>query len=114
MIGDRIKKQRKEKGYSITELAEQAGVSKSYLSYLERNLKNNPSLQFLTKIAHKLDCSIEYLLEEELIVAEEPSIYDLDKEWVVLLKNAIDYGMSMDDLEEFGDYLKFKNLRVKK
>ena len=44
MIGERIKQLRLEKGYSITELAEVSGVSKSYLSYIERNLQTNPSL----------------------------------------------------------------------
>ena len=38
MIGDRVKKIRKEKNMSMSELAEKAGVAKSYLSSLERNL----------------------------------------------------------------------------
>ena len=40
---------------SMTELAEKAGVAKSYLSSLERNLQTNPSIQFLEKIAVVLD-----------------------------------------------------------
>jgi XRE family transcriptional regulator, master regulator for biofilm formation len=109
MIGERIKKLRKEKGYSLSVLAEQAGVSKSYLSYLERNVKNNPSLQFLSKIATTLETSIEYLLGEEKIVKENELSDELDKEWVVLLKNAIDDGMSKDDLEKYRDYIRFVN-----
>ncbi|MCY9128792.1 transcriptional regulator SinR, partial [Bacillus spizizenii] len=47
MIGQRIKQYRKEKGYSLSELAEKAGVAKSYLSSIERNLQTNPSIQLL-------------------------------------------------------------------
>ncbi len=54
LIGQRIKQYRKEKGYSLSELAEKAGVAKSYLSSIERNLQTNPSIQFLEK---SLRCS---------------------------------------------------------
>lgn len=112
MIGERIKKLRKEKGYSLTLLAEEARVSKSYLSYLERNIKSNPSLQFLSKIATTLDSSIEYLLNQEESVEEVGTTNNLDIEWVEILKNAIDDGMSKDDFEEFSDYIKFKNWKT--
>lgn len=49
MIGERVKKLREEKKMSMTELADKAGVAKSYLSSLERNLQTNPSIQFLEK-----------------------------------------------------------------
>ena len=51
MIGDRVKKIRLERKLSLSELALKAGVAKSYLSSLERNLQTNPSIQFLEKIA---------------------------------------------------------------
>ncbi|MDQ0858415.1 transcriptional regulator with XRE-family HTH domain [Bacillus sp. V2I10] len=43
MIGERIKYLRQQKGYSLAELA---GVFKSYLSYIERDIQKNPSMQF--------------------------------------------------------------------
>ncbi len=49
MIGERVKKLREDKKMSMTELADKAGVAKSYLSSLERNLQTNPSIQFLKK-----------------------------------------------------------------
>lgn len=107
MIGERIKKLRKKKRYSITELAELAGVSKSYLSYIERNLQNNPSLQFLSKLAAPLDTSIEYLLGNEEI-RTEPSIEEfLDEEWREMIENAINEGMSKEDFQHFRDYIRF-------
>jgi len=42
MIGERIKRLREKKGYSITELARLADISKSYLSQLERGMQCNP------------------------------------------------------------------------
>ncbi|MGQ4665879.1 helix-turn-helix domain-containing protein [Metabacillus halosaccharovorans] len=36
---------RKQKGLTLSEVAKQAKISKSYLSNIERNLNLNPSLQ---------------------------------------------------------------------
>ncbi|THE15493.1 helix-turn-helix domain-containing protein [Bacillus timonensis] len=107
MIGSRIKELRKQKRLTITELAKRAGVSKSYLSYIERDVQKNPSLQFLTKISKPLDTSIEYLLGEEKtdIITNEI----LDKEWTKLLMNAIDDGLSKEDFQEFQNFIKFRN-----
>ena len=49
MIGDRVKRIRLEKNLSMSELADKAGVAKSYLSSLERNLQSNPSIPSLDK-----------------------------------------------------------------
>jgi XRE family transcriptional regulator of biofilm formation len=114
MIGKRMKELRQEKGYSLNELASKARVSKSYLSYLERNLKNNPSLQFLSKIADTLDTSIEYLLGEGESEEHDQELESLDEEWVELLKQAIDDGMSKDDLQDISNYIRFKNWTERK
>ena len=49
MIGRVIRMYRKRKGYSINQLADIAGVSKSYLSKIERGVHRNPSVEFLKK-----------------------------------------------------------------
>ncbi|MEK5441862.1 helix-turn-helix domain-containing protein [Fredinandcohnia sp. FSL W7-1320] len=107
MIGSRIKELRRQKSLTITELAKRAGVSKSYLSYIERDVQKNPSIQFLTKISKPLDTNIEFLLGEERTIphSNEP----LDQEWTKLLKNAIDDGLSKEDFREFQNYIKFSN-----
>jgi XRE family transcriptional regulator, master regulator for biofilm formation len=102
MIGQRIRKLRKTKGYSITELADLADVSKSYLSYIERNLQNNPSLQFLSKIAVPLDTSVEILLGDGELEDR------LDEEWKALIKNSIEEGISKDDFRNFRDFMRYK------
>lgn len=104
MIGERIKNTREKKGFSLTELAKRADVSKSYLSYIEREVKINPSLQFLSKLANSLDTSVEYLLGE---VSKDKGT--IDEEWKVLLTKAIEDGMSKEDFSEFRNFITFKN-----
>ncbi|RCW74853.1 helix-turn-helix domain-containing protein [Saliterribacillus persicus] len=58
MIGDNINRIRKEKNLTLSELAERAQISKSYLSNIERNLNDNPSIQILEKISKVLDVSL--------------------------------------------------------
>jgi XRE family transcriptional regulator, master regulator for biofilm formation len=110
MIGLRIRSLREEKGYSISELAKRAGISKSYLSQIERNLQVNPSLQLLSKLAKTLDASLDDLIGEEH--EEIHNIKQLDEDWAVLLKGAIDKGMSKEEFKELSDYIRFKNLRI--
>lgn len=108
MIGQRIKKLRQKKGYSITELAELADVSKSYLSYIERNVQNNPSLQFLSKLVVPLDTTVEYLLG-----SNKPSDERLDEEWRLLIQKGIEAGMSKDDFRQFSEYVRFQKWKGK-
>lgn len=105
MIGSRIKELRNQKKLSITELARRAEVSKSYLSYIERDVQKNPSLKFLSKIAATLDTSIEFLLGEE----QEDQHDVLDGEWTSLLQKAISEGLSKDDFREFQQFIQFRN-----
>ena len=76
MLGERIKTIRKDQKMSITELAEKAGVAKSYLSSIERNKQTNPSIQFIEKVSEALEVSVNDLLYD----GEEVNIEDLDTE----------------------------------
>lgn len=105
LIGQRIKQYRKEKGYSLSELAEKAGVAKSYLSSIERNLQTNPSIQFLEKVSAVLDDSVHTLLDEK-----HETEYDgqLDSEWEKLVRDAMTSGVSKKQFREFLDYQKWR------
>ena len=63
-LGDKIRRLRKEKGYSLEKLAELSESSKSYIWELENKNPPRPSADKLAKIAHQLDTTIEYLLDE--------------------------------------------------
>ena len=105
MIGDRVKRIRKEKKLSMTELAEKAGVAKSYLSSLERNIQVNPSVQFLEKIAKVLNVPLDALLHDT------PEINYLDEDWAELVKEAMNSGVSKD---QFRDFIELNKWRIQK
>lgn len=102
MIGDRVKLFRQEKKMSLSELAEQAGVAKSYLSSLERNLQTNPSIQFLEKIAAVLNVPVDHLIHEQL------NKDDLDSEWIKIVQEAMNSGVSKEQFREFLDFNKWR------
>lgn len=68
-LGKKIKKLRKEKGYSLDKLAELTESSKSYLWELENprpGIKNvKPSAEKLMQIAKILSVTTDYLLDDK-------------------------------------------------
>lgn len=103
MIGDRIKNLRIERKLSLTELAERAGVAKSYLSSIERNLQTNPSIQFLEKISNVLNVPVDYLLHE---MKEDET--ELDPEWISIVQEAMKSGVSKEQFREFLEFNKWR------
>lgn len=63
MNGASIRELRNKKGLSLDELAALSGISKSYISYIERGLQNNPSISILEKIASALNVNIIELIQ---------------------------------------------------
>ncbi|QFT90555.1 HTH-type transcriptional regulator SinR [Bacillus sp. THAF10] len=105
MIGERIKKYREQRKLSMSELAERAGVAKSYLSSIERNLQSNPSVQFLEKISSVLGVSVNTLLHDE---NDAQAKENLDREWASLVKEAMDSGVTKDQFKEFLEFNRWK------
>jgi transcriptional regulator with XRE-family HTH domain len=64
-ITHRIKTLRRERSMTLEELAKKTGFAKSYLSQIE-NLKREPPISTLTKIAYVLNVDIIFLLTGEL------------------------------------------------
>lgn len=103
MIGEQIKSLRQERKLSLTELADRAGVAKSYLSSIERNLQQNPSIQFLEKISSVLHVSVE-----QLLLGDDEQETSLDEDWIELIKDAQDSGVSKEQFKEFLEYNKWR------
>jgi XRE family transcriptional regulator of biofilm formation len=103
MLGKRVKELRMEKGFSLSELAEKAGVAKSYLSSIERDIQSNPSIQFLEKICLVLEVPLETFLHNKTTPHER-----LDEEWLNLVREAMDSGISKDQFLEFLQYNKWR------
>lgn len=78
-IGERIKSIRKERRFSLEELARRTGFAKSYLSQIE-NLHREPSISTLAKIAFTLGVDLFFLLggearqnDEQIVSIVKPS-----------------------------------------
>ncbi|MBN6186983.1 helix-turn-helix domain-containing protein [Aneurinibacillus sp. BA2021] len=103
MIGSRIRHLRRIKKMSLSQLARRAGVSKSYLSFIERDLSKNPSIHFLEKVASVLDVPVNSMLVPEANHTKEP-----DLEWQELAEEAISSGISKQEFRAFIEFTKWK------
>jgi transcriptional regulator with XRE-family HTH domain len=63
-IADRIKALRKSKGLSLEKMAQKTGFAQSYLSQIE-NLKREPPISTISRIARALDEDVVYLITGE-------------------------------------------------
>ncbi|WP_456009244.1 helix-turn-helix domain-containing protein, partial [Clostridium butyricum] len=66
MIGENIRKIRKEKRISINRLAQATQISLGYLSDLENGKANNPSLEKLNRIADELNVPVNIFFDENI------------------------------------------------
>ena len=64
-VGKNIKAIRKQKGITLQELADRTGLTKSYLSKIERS-KKAPPYSTVNRIAMALEVEVAYLLSEKL------------------------------------------------
>ncbi len=63
-LGEKLKKHRLEKGYSLDKLAELTQSSKSYLWELENRDTRKPSAEKLSRIAEALSITTDYLFND--------------------------------------------------
>lgn len=70
-IGDRIRDLRKERGLTLTEVAQKLQISPSYLSSIERNVKR-PTIHILKRVSRVLNVPVNYLIADT-----QPSSSDL-------------------------------------
>ena len=64
-LGQRIRKYRKQKKYTLEQLAERLDVSTTFIGQIER-ATGKPSLETLVKIANALEVSADALLFDDL------------------------------------------------
>ncbi|MFD0771234.1 helix-turn-helix domain-containing protein [Bacillus sp. CGMCC 1.60114] len=114
MIGKNIYQFRKNRGLTLSELAERAGISKSYLSNIERNINQNPSIQVMEKIALVLEADLNTLLETKTNVEKKQKI---EREWIDFVYELKKAGVDKEELGEFKiliDFIKWQNSGVNK
>jgi len=66
-LGQRVRRVRLLRELTQEQLAERADVVNSYVGVIERGEKK-PSINTLVKIANALNCSVDYLLGDSLVV----------------------------------------------
>lgn len=62
-LGEKIRKLRKEKGFTLDRLAELSGSSKSYVWELENKTPPRPSAEKVASIAEALGVTADFLLD---------------------------------------------------
>jgi XRE family transcriptional regulator, master regulator for biofilm formation len=107
MIGEKVRHYRFSSGMNMTELAKRAGVAKSYISNIERDIQKNPSIQVLEKISEVLDIEVHMLLAETSRETAGESLA-VDDEWQSLIIEAMNSGISKDSFKDFISYNRWK------
>ncbi|MFD4703694.1 helix-turn-helix domain-containing protein [Gottfriedia sp. NPDC058432] len=102
MIGKKIQEIRKKKGLTLSELAEKANISKSYLSNIEREINQNPSIQVMEKITKVLSVDMSTLLG---INAEIQ--HPLEKEWFNFAIELKELGIDIEKIHEYKSIFEF-------
>lgn len=62
-LGRRVKRFRTEKGLTQEKLADQLGISRVYMGYIEQG-RESPSLKLLMKMSRKFDIKLEDLFHK--------------------------------------------------
>lgn len=107
MIGPVIQRLRLARRLSLSEVAERAGISKSYLSSIERDIQGNPSIQVLEKICAVLGVSVASLLTTESELKQD--LTTLDEGWLDIVKEAQQSGLNKEQFREFLEFQIWRN-----
>lgn len=113
MIGNNISSIRKQRGYTLSELSERTGISKSYLSNIERNLKQNPSIHVMEKIAFVLKVDLKTLIK---IASDVEIKLHLEQEWMDFIYDLKKSGIDKERIHEYKiliDFMKWYNDKIK-
>lgn len=113
MIGKNIYEYRMRRGLTLSELAERANISKSYLSNIERNINQNPSIQVIKKIAFVLNVDLKNLLNSDTY---QEDYLPSDKEWIDFTNELKEYGIGKEELKEYKtliEFIKWQNKNTK-
>lgn len=97
LLGQRIRRLRRERGWSQRELARRAGVSNSLISRIELGQGEELSLAHLERIARVLGVSLSYLVStDEFAPADDPEVQELLREFLTLpadVRKSIEYAI---------------------
>lgn len=99
-IGDKIKRLRTERGWSLRELERRAGIHYSYLNRIENN-KVKPSIEHLEILARLFDVHISYFFGD--LVETPDELKDL-VEWIALSKELKEKGLTPEQVKQIVEF----------
>ena len=109
MIGKNIQDLRKRKGMTLTQLAADAGISKSYLSNIERGVNQNPSIEVLKRLAVVLNADLKTLLRVEDQIEIDQNLNQELIDLIEELRTSVIDKVAMDEYRALIEYIKWKN-----
>ena len=77
LIGKKVKALREEIGLTLEQLAEKIGSQKSYIWELENKPLTRPSAEKIFKLAHALNVTADYLMDDTCNVKPTPNDHDV-------------------------------------
>jgi XRE family transcriptional regulator, master regulator for biofilm formation len=104
MIGKNIYEIRKKRGYTLSELAERAKISKSYLSNIEREVNKNPSVHVMKKLAMVLDVDLKTLLKTGVNIDTDQLV---EREWLDFVNELKGSGIDKEQISEYKKLIEF-------
>lgn len=99
MLGDNIRKIRKDKKISINKLSKATSISLGYLSDLENNKSKNPSFEKLNTIAKALGVPVNVFFDNENIETNEDKIYKKSDKDIKRIETALSKTKTQDKKE---------------
>ena len=100
-LGHRIRFLRNGKGWSLSQLAKESGLSKAYISDLENGSAGKPNIQYIFAIAVALGVTLSELLEESEARTEGPRTRRKESELPSGLRELqLELKLSEDDVEK--------------
>lgn len=103
MIGKNIAEHRKAQRMTLSELAKRSNVSKSYLSNIERNVNQNPSIAVLERIANVLNVDVNFLIGDK----EEVENQKRCSEWTEFVSELKKAGVRKDQIHNYKELIEF-------
>ena len=80
-LGDKLELLRKQKGLSVSEVADKIGVSENAVAYYEKNVRKPRSKSTVEALAQLLGCTVEELTDDSVdILPESPIVQEPKKE----------------------------------
>ncbi|MFK4998285.1 helix-turn-helix domain-containing protein [Bacillus sp. N9] len=89
------------KNLTLTEVANRARIAKSYLSNIERNINQNPSIHIVEKIANVLNVDVKTLIQADSNWEKE------EPEWVEFINELKKVGNGKERIHEMKILLEF-------